>query len=61
MNSSDAEKAKADKAFRAQMILYLIMGIFIFAPWSSTGCGSGEIRVDLGARDFQDFPLISGQ
>jgi hypothetical protein len=32
MNSSDAEKAKADKAFRAQMILYLVMGIFIFAP-----------------------------
>ena len=32
MNPSDVEKAKADKAFRAQMILYLVMGIFIFAP-----------------------------
>ena len=32
MDPTDAEKAKADKAFRAQMILYLIMGIFIFTP-----------------------------
>jgi hypothetical protein len=32
MDSRDVEKAKADKAFRAQMILYLVMGIFIFAP-----------------------------
>ncbi len=32
MDPTDAEKAKADKAFRAQLILYLVMGIFIFAP-----------------------------
>ena len=33
MDSREVEKAKADKAFRAQMILYLVMGIFIFAPF----------------------------
>ena len=32
MDQTDAEKAKADKAFRFQLLLYLIMGIFIFAP-----------------------------
>ena len=32
MDQTDAEKAKADKAFRAQLVLYLVMGIFIFTP-----------------------------
>jgi hypothetical protein len=32
MDPTDAEKAKADKAFRAQLILYLVMAIFILAP-----------------------------
>jgi len=32
MDPADVEKAKADKAFRAQLILYLVMGIFIFTP-----------------------------
>jgi len=32
MDSPDSEKAKADRAYRAQLWLYLVMGIFIFAP-----------------------------
>jgi len=32
MELTEAEKAKAAKAYRAQLILYLVMGIFIFAP-----------------------------
>jgi hypothetical protein len=32
MDQTEAEKAKAAKVFRTQLLLYLIMGIFIFAP-----------------------------
>jgi hypothetical protein len=32
MDPTAAEKAKADKAFRYQFLLYLIMAVFIFAP-----------------------------